>query len=345
MYKNIPALHVRYVLVHVLSHNIMIVDEIYYPANAAGDSFLNRCFANNEFFQKISGFYTPLLGWSEPYPLIFLLLMLLIVLPTIFRVGAFLKVSRLYNITRLGLLSLFHQISYSYTVMESLCLIFKQPAPCFDNMISLSDVNNFSFPSTIISSSAFLIFTVTKYAGIKIYWAVLIWLAFFSVQTFLAIADNFNTFFQIVVTIFFSYLLHKWHTFLPFKFIHIENAVLLVFSLVIFIVYAVKKLSSFSNLFFTMWFNFLVLIIDEVLLARHHQTRGDFSTIERPGDLKWTIETEHVETIRLLNSEEEEMFTKNIDVDLNTSIIAFVIFFIGVLLRRLVTSENFFRTG
>ena len=320
-------------------------DVVELPSNAVGDSFLNRCFADSPIFQTINGLYTPLLGWSEPYPLIFLLLMLLIVLPTIFRVGAFLKVSRLYNITRLGLLSLFHQISYSYTVMESLCLIFKQPAPCFSDMSALTDVNNYSFPSAIIASSAFLVFTVTKYVGIKIYFAIIIWIVFFSIQSFLAMADNFNTFFQSLVTIFFCYLLHIWHNFLPFKFIHIENAVLFLFSLIIFIVYAALDLSSFSNLFFTMWFNFLVLIIDEVLLARHHQTRGDFSTIERPGDLKWTIEKEHVETIRLLNSEEEEMFTKNIDVDLNTSLIAFVLFFIGVILRRIVASENFFRSS
>lgn len=315
---------------------------IFTPANSIGDSFLNRCFAGTKFASSIESLYTPLLGWSEPYPLILLILLLLIVLPTIFKVGAFLKVSRLYNITRLGLLSLFHQISYSYTVIQTLALIIRQPPPCLYDLSDLEIINEYCLPSSIIASAAFLLFTVTKYAGIKIYWSLLLWTAFFTIQTVLAIVDNFNSVSQVLITIFFCYLLHRWHQFLPFRFIHFENLFLLVFSLVVFIVYITKG-SSLTSLFFTMWFNFLVLIIDEVLIARHHQTRGDFSTIERPGDLKWTIEKEHVETIRLLNSEEEEMFTRNIEVDLKTSLIASIIFFIGVLLRRIVAPDNFFK--
>ena len=308
--------------------------------NSIGDSFWNACFSQYKFFQTFQLSYHPILGWSEPFPLLFLLLVLLIVLPAIFKVGTFLKVSRLYNITRLGLLSLFHQICYSYTIGQPLSLIIRQPRPC--NTIELSNSSlEYGFPSTIAMSASLLLFTVSQFTGISFKYSLIIWFSFLIILTILSLADMFNSIFQSISSFFISYLLHYWHKNLPFKFIHYENLFLFLFLLIITIGY---KLNNYSlpQIVFSLLFSYIVLIIDELLLFRHHFSRKGFLSIECSKDLKWTIETEHVESIRLLNTEEEESFSENVKTDLITSFLAFCVFYFGVLLRRIVAPDDFF---
>jgi len=308
--------------------------------NAVGDSFWNTCFAKYKFFRVIAHSFTPIFGWSEPFPLVLLNLVLLIVLPAIFKVGSFLKVSRLYNMTRLGLLSLFHQICYSYTIGKILTLIFRQPRPC-DQVLDINTSLDFAFPSPIILSASLLMFTVAQFTGISLFRSIIIWFAVLFFLTLLALADQMVSIFQAVSTFFFGYVLHSWHVNLPFKYIHYENACLLILS--IFVTFKYANMSyTIPQIIFAVWFSYVTLIIDELLILRHHMSRRGFPAIERPKDLKWTIETEHVESIRLLNSEEEETFTQNVKSDLSTSFISFCVFYVGVLLRRVVSPEDFF---
>ena len=128
--------------------------------NALGDSFLNRCYKNLKIFSFFEGSYTAVLGWSEPYTLIVLIIIILIVLPSIFRYSSkssFLKISRLYNSIRLGLMSLLHQVGYSYTIMIPLETIIGSPVPC-TRMEYGSDISDesTSFCSCIFSSSIFI---------------------------------------------------------------------------------------------------------------------------------------------------------------------------------------------
>jgi hypothetical protein len=92
-------------------------------ANNVGDSFLNKCYEKSPFFADLLvGLSLPaVFGWTESYPLIILLLVLLIILPSIFtRTSSFLKISRIYDTSRLGLISVFHQCCYSYSVATPL---------------------------------------------------------------------------------------------------------------------------------------------------------------------------------------------------------------------------------
>ncbi|EAY14579.1 hypothetical protein TVAG_393060 [Trichomonas vaginalis G3] len=94
--------------------------------------------------------------------------------------------------------------------------------------------------------------------------------------------------------------------------------------------------------FYSMWFPMILPVIDEVLLYRHHITRGDFSMIEKPKDIKWMNEEATIYSIRLLSSLEEEEIAANVKEDLFTSIFCFIIFFIAVTIRVLLSPFGYF---
>jgi hypothetical protein len=82
--------------------------------NNVGDLFLNKCYETVHFFDVLSEAHSrlALFGWSESYPLLILLLVLLIILPSIFAsTTSRLKISRIYDVTRLGLMSILHQVT------------------------------------------------------------------------------------------------------------------------------------------------------------------------------------------------------------------------------------------
>lgn len=319
----------------------------FFTANAIGDSFLNKCHYNGPFYGALNLAYTPFFGWTEPYPLLLLLLILLVILPTIFKyssINTFLKISRLYNITRLSLISLLHQIGYSYTLIMPIAVFIRQPSPCiFDKKIYFS-VSDFNFPNSVIMSSAMFIFSVLKFSGTKKLFSIIISMCFLTLSLVLAVASGLSSFFQAFSTVFIAYIVHFIHLLIPFRFIHFENILLslLVISSLIFSISKTNSSADLKDVFFSMWFAFVVLIIDEYILLRHHFTRITFRTIEKPRDLIWKIETQHSETIRLINSEEEESFQRYLKSDVVTSIFAFFVFFIGILMRRLIVPTNFF---
>jgi hypothetical protein len=81
--------------------------------NRIGDSFLNRCFETNDVMWNLQLVRIALFGWTEPYPLLVFVLLLLIILPAMFKTEhSFLKIIRIYNSTRLGLISVLHQVAY-----------------------------------------------------------------------------------------------------------------------------------------------------------------------------------------------------------------------------------------
>ena len=320
---------------------------ISYAANAIGDSFLNKCYSTDRFFGALSIAYTPFFGWTEPYPLLLLLLILLIILPTIFKyssINSFLKISRLYNITRLSLISLLHQIGYSYTLIFPIASFSQQPSPCIYGKKIFDSFGDYSFPNSIIMSSEMFIFSVLKFSGTKKVFSIILSLCFLLLSLVFAVASGLSSIFQAISTVLIAYIVHCIHMITPFKFIHFENIFLflLVISSLGVLISKSKNSTDLKNVFFSMWFSFVVLIIDEYILLRHHFTRGTFRTIEKSGDLIWDIETHHSETIRLINSEEEESFQIYLKSDIITSFFSFIVFFIGILMRRLIVPTNFF---
>lgn len=313
-------------------------------ANAIGDSFLHKCYSEPIFFQSINDVYTALFYWTEPYPLFLLLLIVLIILPAIFKFcsqGSFLKIYRLYNIIRLGLLSLLHQVTYSYTIQTPLCVFVHQTGPCIYGDSLETSISDFRYPFSAAISACVFLFTVARFSGIARWKSAIFITIFLVILVITVIASGLASVFQTVSTIFIAYILHFIHLYIHFKWIHVENAIVLVLNIAatIFCVYSLE--ASGNSITYLMLFPFSVLLIDEFMITRHQLSRDRF-TVERPADLTWSIESQHTESIRLLNNEEEENFDKNLNTDILTAILAFAMFFVIVLVRGVITSTNFF---
>ena len=312
-------------------------------ANAIGDSFLHKCYIDRPFFKLIGGVYTAIFYWTEPYPLFLLILIVLIILPAIFKFcsqGTFLKIYRLYNIIRLGLISLLHQVIYSYTVQTPLSLFVHQSGPCIESNSLEVSINDYQFPFSPCISVCVFLFTVARFSGVTKWKSYLFISIFLTMLVITVIASGLASLFQSVSTIFISYILHFIHIHVHFKWIHIENIIVCVFN-IIATIYSIHSLKASIRLVtFSMLFPFSFLLIDEFMLSCYQISRDRF-TVERPADLTWSIESQHTESIRLLNNEEEENFYKNLNTDILTAILSFVIFFIAVLVRGTITTKFF----
>lgn len=312
--------------------------------NALGDSFLNQCIKGISIFDVLGPFYTPILGWSEPYPLLVLIIIILIVIPSMFKSASkssFLKISRLYNSIRLGLISLLHQVGYSYTIMIPLEQVIGQSGPCV-NMGNGNDAEaSESFSASIWSASIF-VYQILRLSGSKSPIFYIISFVFIFMVVLFAMCTNFASLFQAIFVILLSYICHSLNLLVPFQYTHIENGVLTLYGIIISIILGLSH--PYRNVFNSVWFSFLVIIVDEFLLLRHQLTRNGFPSITTAGEITWATEIQHVESIRLLNSEEEESFFQNLKNDTVTSVFALIIFYIGVLIRKLVTVGAFFQS-
>ena len=313
-------------------------------ASGIGDSFLNRCWSSNYFLGTVmKGSYTAIFGWSEPYPLLILVLLVLIILPSIFSIGSkssLMKISRLYSFARLGAMSILHQIGYSYTFAQPVADLIEQPNPCVWS--SQDDGSTLlMMPSSPMTSAAMFAFAVARFSGVRRVITIPICLFFLGWNVAAIVAVGFNTIFQAVTTIFISYILHFIHIHIPFRFLHFENLVWFALITIVFVYSVLHKGLTLVAAWYDLWFGVVVIFIDELMLYRHQRTRGGFSVIERPGDIYWSGEVTQSESVRLLNSEEEENFSKNMRSDIYTSMAAFAIFFVCVLLRRVLVPDFF----
>jgi hypothetical protein len=305
-------------------------------ANNIGDSFLNQCFEKNSFFHDFSHTRDAVFGWAESYPLLILILVLLIILPSLFtHQKSLLKVSRIYNATRLGMMSLLHEVCFSYSIGGPLRMIVFQPSPCIHS-VTFGQFNRLlNFPASVILGGSSFAFGVSYFIGWHSFIAKLLVTACLMVYVIAGIGTNESTFVQGTAAVGIGYILHFINLYVPFKYVHVENAVLAFVGLGGF--FAVRAHGwPWSLAFSENWFVWVVILIDELMLWRHHSTRKGFRTIERPADISWVMEEGHVESIRLLNSEEEADLPKNCQSDLVTSVLAFVGVFAGVLIRTIL---------
>jgi hypothetical protein len=314
--------------------------------NNNGDSILNRCYERQPFFDALlnGNSRVALFGWMETYPLLVLSLLLLMILPSIFtRATSLAKIARIYNATRLGLMSIFHQICYSYSVAKPISIMVFQGTPCvhaasFDNRASL-----LQFPSTILMPGALFAFTLARFIGVTSLLSKLLITLFLLAISVTEVGIHESSFFQAACAIVLGYVCHFATMRVPFRFLHIENAVLTVVAAAAFgagIAHGWTPFKAFSELFFT-W---IVIGIDEVIVIRHHLTRGGFHTIERPLDISWVVSIAHAESTRLLNNEEED-FPRHCESDMVTSVAAFAAIFVGVLVRRVMAPLVFFKAA
>jgi hypothetical protein len=276
-----------------------------------------------------------LFGWTEPYPLLVFVLLLLIILPAIFKTQhTFLKITRIYNSTRLGLISILHQVVYVYTLAHALELFVSQGSACIHASTFYEFTNFFAFPQSTIMSTAFLGFSVIRFTSLPRAVALPVFAAVLGFVLFTELCQTLTTALQGIVSICLGYIVHFAHVHIPFRLVHIENAVTALLCATAGLLTAQDPAWGYRAAFADLGFPAVLLAIDEIVLARHHLTRGGFTTIERPADINWAAERDHAETIRLLSSEEETNMERNVGSDFVTSVFAFIAIFIGVTVRK-----------
>jgi hypothetical protein len=173
--------------------------------------------------------------------------------------------------------------------------------------------------------------------------SLLVKLAIVLVVLILAVLEasgEISTFLQSGCAIPIAYALHFFGLRVPFRFLHAENAFLALLVLAGAFA-AVGHGWAYTAAFSESWFAWVVIAIDELIITRHHLTRKGFRTIERPADISWVIGDNHVEAVRLLNSEEEDEFLDYCRSDMTTSVLAFAALFVGVLVRKFLQPQFF----
>jgi hypothetical protein len=195
-------------------------------------------------------------------------------------------------------------------------------------------------------SIAFLGFSVIRFASSSAPFAFLFgFAAVLVIIVFMEMCTEITTAFQGIVSIFLAYVIHFAHIRMPYRFIRIENMCLVLFCLAAVIYKAQDQVGGYARAFGGMWFSWVTIVIDELILARHHITRRGFTAIERPADVAWASEKGRAETVRLLTSEEEEAMEANLWSDFLTSVVAFVAIVVGVVVRKFFEPEFFARTS
>jgi hypothetical protein len=312
-------------------------------ADAIGSSFLNRCFETVPFFDFLdkADVRTAWFSWSAPYPLVVVVLLVLIILPSIFiNTQSLLKIARIYNSTRLGVMFIFHQIAFAYSVAVPLNFIVYQGSPCIHSSTFSLSKSILNFPSSHVISCGAVLFAIAEFMGFN---SVIAKVAITLFLAALGIAEaglNLSSVFQAACAIPLVYILHFIGLRIPFRFRHIENGILALFTLagmLAGIAHGAPTMSAVQEA----WFSWVVIGIDEIILLRHAITRKGFKTIERAGDISWVVERAHAEAVRLLNSEEETEFPDHCRSDMTTSVLAFAAVFVGVLVRRFLRPRFF----
>ncbi|OHS97950.1 hypothetical protein TRFO_35716 [Tritrichomonas foetus] len=125
-------------------------------AHQINDNFLNRCCIVPQAV-IIREVVQDIFKLIYPATLILLLMLLLLILPFIFsrtsRSSA-LKSQQLYNSIRFTLLSLFHRIAYSYSIIPLLSYFIHQPAPCSCVGVSTPEIYNSPYVYSFSSAMA-----------------------------------------------------------------------------------------------------------------------------------------------------------------------------------------------
>ena len=314
---------------------------IHFPQSYLGDSILNRCLYNSKY-EKVTGiWFSHIFRWTEPHLLVTVNLVILLLLPLIFLVrpdDSYLKISRLYNVSRLSVLTFFHRVVYIYLIFCPLALIIAQNPPCHQNNASDSFKDLYYFPSPKFAS-----FTITCLYFCSLASASRMRFTFLFVVFILAagvheiFAGDLSVA-QMLVTFSLSYVIHFYSQRVPFWFLHVENIVLPVIFIILFIV---KRDTFFGNAealgraitTLSLW------ISDFYMLGRYHCTRAGFVSVGRPIDLEYETDAKTSAYFSILSSEEEDVFSMNLKKDLIDSGVSMLLYLIGLIIRHYVSGE------
>lgn len=320
------------------------------PQSVIGDTWLNACYYSSKYENIMGGLIKIMFAWTEPQYLITLCFVFLIILPLIYLIrpdDAYGKNSRLYNITRLSILTFFHRICYIFILLWPLSLLIKQAPPCSGRINQdkshfgfFEDYNCYNLPSTWMCSTCFVIlylssFSTTSHQKLTFIFGILLILIAIH---FVFVGEM--SFAQSFISLSISYIIHFYSMRTPFLFIHIENIILPIFFIIVFFVkksfffeflqnknspynYENKGNLRHAIVTFSLW------IADVYMLARYHYTRSGLINIGRPIDLELEADVNSKSFFNV--SESESDFWKNLKLDLIDSFVGIFLLIIGLI--------------
>lgn len=309
-----------------------------YPQSFIGDSFLNKCYFNQNYEQIMFPIFAYFFRWTEPLILVSVCLVILLLLPLIFLVrsdDSYLKISRLYNVSRLSVLTFFHRVIYIYLIFCPLSLIINQQPPCRQAFASSSFHYLTYFPSPKFASFTLTCLYISSLASVS----NSIFGPIFLITNLLAGIHNIFagdlSFGQMLATFCLTYVIHFYSMRVPFWFLHVENIVLPILYIIIFIL----QKDIFFHRTFALGRSITTLslwLADCYMLGRYHYTRAGFVSVGRPIDLQYEADSKSNAYFSILSSEEEEVFTSNLKKDLVDSCVAQIVYLIGLVIRYYV---------
>lgn len=312
--------------------------KLVYPQSYNGDSILNRCLYIAAYEKYFSPVISHMFRWTEPLILVSVCLVILLLLPLIFLVrpdDSYLKISRLYNVSRLSVLTFFHRVIYIYLIFCPLSLLINQQPPCRQYNASASFYYLAYFPSPKFASFTFACLYIGSLASVSKVKFVPIFVAInFLVGLSNILAGDLSVA-QMLATFCLTYIIHFYSMRVPFWFLHVENIVLPILFVIIFIL---QKDVFFHRTFalgraittLSLW------VANCYMLGRYHYTRAGFVSVGRPIDLEYEADTKSNAYFSILSSEEEDVFTANLRKDLLDSCVATIVYLVGLVLRYMV---------
>ena len=305
-----------------------------------GDTLLNRCFYSYTYEKYMASWFLIFFRWTEPHVLVSCCLVILLLLPVIFLVrpnDSYLKISRLYNVSRLSVLTFFHRVVYIYLIFCPFSFLINQQPPCFK---AHSDPTQF-LKLTYLPSAKYASFSFTLlYFSSLIFHSRFLWKISFII---ILIGSGLHLVFsgelsiaQFLVTFSLSYSIHFYSLRVPFWILHLENIILPLVFISLFVLERDRFFQnddalgrSISSL--SLW------ISDFYMLGRYHCTRAGFVTVGRPIDLEWETDVKSSAYFSILSSEEEDVFIGNLTKDLSDSFISMILYLIGLIIRHYVS--------
>ncbi|OHT08873.1 hypothetical protein TRFO_22456 [Tritrichomonas foetus] len=311
----------------------------YYPQSFNGDSWINSCFYLSEYENVMGGFMSIVFRWTEPNLLVICCFVFLFILPLIFLIrpdDAYNKASRLYNVSRLSILTFFHRIIYIFLVFWPISFLIRQNSPCHDIYSDENDIlSNQNFPSTKFCSFCLTVLYFSSFASVTHQKYTFLFGLFLILSTFHYVLTGTLSFGQAIFSLSISYVFHFYSMRVPFWVMHVENIVLPIVFIIIFIIKREEFFNNTSNLSnailtLSLW------ISDFYMLARYHLTRAGFVSIGRPIDLEFETDSKSSQYFSIVSSETEGTFSKNLKLDLIDSVLGIIFFTTGTIIQHIV---------
>lgn len=303
-----------------------------FPLNYISDNFINSCHYLPKYI-TVTRIVTPFYTCTDPFFLVCCSLIILIFLPIIFlnrTTYSFMKISKLYNISRLTILTFFHRLCYVYLIFVPLSFLIDQAPPC---LIARSNENNFKklqyFPQPKFASIVTLFLYFSEFFPFKR--AIIAYMIIFLSSIHYIISGDLSIA-QSMFTMGLVYILHYYAQRVPFFVMHIENGIFLI-SITLIAIFKNTEIRNNKYVNGRIITAYTMMLCDTFGLVRYHFTRYHYISVGKAIDIQLETDGKSRSYLNVISSEGEDIFHKNLVGDLIDSIMSMIIFIIGLFVR------------